>query len=94
MEIPVQVLVLFVVALLLLSLALYQSVKEAKALRKTLAGRVEYAKQPANTPALPDPGPHEHVWAAEPIRAKLGIGVFPCTVPGCTADPLCHAGKR
>lgn len=42
---------------------------------------------------IPEPDPHEHVWSKKPTAERGGWRMYACTVPGCTAEPLCKTGR-
>lgn len=95
MFITTDVLVLGAVGLLLLLCALAIQVRVERRLRATLTKIQTSGKPVVIDESAPDPGPHEFHPVDQAVRWKLGIGVYPCRVPGCRDhEPLCHAGRK
>lgn len=95
MHVSIEVLALVAIAVLLLAGALLVQLRLERRLRSMLKDKDQpvHAFVVAN-PDAPEPPPHVHLWAKKPAGSKLGMNIYPCTVPGCRAEPLCHAGRR
>ena len=95
MYVSTEVLVLVVLGLALLCLALVREFRAEARLKEALAERdrpvYSYAVFDDGTP---EPPPHEHLWSEHPTGFKKGFGVYPCTVPGCRAEPKQTATRR
>ena len=95
MYIPLDVLILIGVGLLMIVGVILAQQRMIRLLRGQLALKDRPIQAIIIPPSgIPEPGPHEHVWAKKPAATRAQWRIYPCTVPGCRADPLCRAGRE
>lgn len=88
MYLPLEVVVLFAAAVVLLLVALALQHRRAHRRPAAVLRPIAGSARPG-----PDPGPHVHLYDLDaPSRQKGYWREYDCTVPGCRSDPLTMAG--